>query len=109
MRSTKTSVVTGGGIVYDSDPYDEWMETMNKLAANIHCITSAEERFGGLDEDSTRGSGEDNVRGLDGDSVHGLNEDSVRELDLVAGLQESLLVHDPAPQAQNGGEVRVEG
>lgn len=23
------------------------METMNKLAANIHCIVSAEERFGG--------------------------------------------------------------
>jgi anthranilate synthase component I len=36
---------SGGGIVFDSDPYDEWMETMNKLAANIHCIISAEERF----------------------------------------------------------------
>jgi anthranilate synthase component 1 len=35
----------GGGIVFDSDPYDEWMETMNKLAANIHCIIGAEERF----------------------------------------------------------------
>ena len=22
-----------GGIVYDSDPYDEWMETINKLGA----------------------------------------------------------------------------
>ena len=88
------SVVTGGGIVFDSDPYDEWMETMNKLAANIHCIASAEERFGGLDEDSVR---EVNVRGLDEDSVC---EDSVRELDLAAGLQESLLVHDPAPQGQ---------
>jgi anthranilate synthase component 1 len=21
----------GGGIVFDSDPYDEWMETINKL------------------------------------------------------------------------------
>ncbi|KAI9805453.1 MAG: anthranilate synthase component 1 [Sarcosagium campestre] len=35
----------GGGIVYDSDPYDEWVETMNKLGANIQCISSAEERY----------------------------------------------------------------
>lgn len=33
----------GGGIVFDSDEYDEWMETMNKLGANMHCITSAEQ------------------------------------------------------------------
>jgi anthranilate synthase component 1 len=45
---------TGGGIVFDSDPYDEWMETMNKLAANIHCIVSAEERFGGPEEDNSK-------------------------------------------------------
>ncbi len=32
----------GGGIVFDSDPYDEWMETMNKLKANMTCISSAE-------------------------------------------------------------------
>jgi hypothetical protein len=32
----------GGGIVFDSDPYDEWMETMNKLGANIQCINTAE-------------------------------------------------------------------
>ncbi|CCX12621.1 Similar to Anthranilate synthase component 1; acc. no. P00899 [Pyronema omphalodes CBS 100304] len=44
----------GGGIVFDSDPYDEWMETMNKLAANIHCIVSAEERFGGPGEDNSK-------------------------------------------------------
>lgn len=34
----------GGGIVYDSDPYDEWVETMNKLGANMTCITEAEQR-----------------------------------------------------------------
>lgn len=61
----------GGGIVFDSDPYDEWMETMNKLAANIHCITSAEERFG---------------------------EDSTCVSDLAAGLQDSPLAHGPPPQ-----------
>ncbi|KAF2141398.1 uncharacterized protein K452DRAFT_288103 [Aplosporella prunicola CBS 121167] len=38
----------GGGIVFDSDPYDEWMETMNKLGANMQCITSAEQKH--LDE-----------------------------------------------------------
>lgn len=36
---------TGGGIVFDSDEYDEWMETMNKLAANIQCITTAEKLY----------------------------------------------------------------
>ncbi|RPB23030.1 putative anthranilate synthase component I [Terfezia boudieri ATCC MYA-4762] len=34
----------GGGIVYDSDPYDEWMETMNKLRANMTCLIEAEQR-----------------------------------------------------------------
>jgi anthranilate/para-aminobenzoate synthase component I len=28
----------GGGIVFDSDPYDEYIETINKLGANIACI-----------------------------------------------------------------------
>ena len=35
----------GGGIVFDSDPYDEWIETMNKLGANIRTIESAEMRY----------------------------------------------------------------
>lgn len=34
----------GGGIVFDSDPYEEWEETMNKLKANMQCITSAEQK-----------------------------------------------------------------
>lgn len=41
--SVLTSV--GGGIVFDSDPYDEWMETMNKLGANMQCISSAEKLY----------------------------------------------------------------
>lgn len=36
--------------MHDSDPYDEWMETMNKLGANMHCITSAEEKYSSLEE-----------------------------------------------------------
>ena len=35
----------GGGIVWDSVPEEEWHETMNKLAANMRCIGSAEERY----------------------------------------------------------------
>ncbi|KAF2866177.1 anthranilate synthase-like protein component I [Massariosphaeria phaeospora] len=34
----------GGGIVFDSDPHDEWVETINKLGANMQCITTAEEK-----------------------------------------------------------------
>jgi anthranilate synthase component I len=32
----------GGGIVFDSDPYDEWVETINKLGANTRTIERAE-------------------------------------------------------------------
>ena len=37
--------VPGGGIVFDSDPYDEWVETMNKLGANISTIKTAEKHY----------------------------------------------------------------
>lgn len=32
----------GGGIVFDSDPTEEWEETLSKLGANIKCVTDAE-------------------------------------------------------------------
>ncbi|KAI9661372.1 MAG: hypothetical protein M1831_003105 [Alyxoria varia] len=35
----------GGGIVFDSVEYDEWEETMNKLGANMKCISEAERRY----------------------------------------------------------------
>ena len=35
----------GGGIVYDSDEHDEWIETMNKLGANMRCIEVAEKEY----------------------------------------------------------------
>ncbi|KAL8993572.1 MAG: hypothetical protein Q9169_006240 [Polycauliona sp. 2 TL-2023] len=35
----------GGGIVFDSQEEDEWVETMNKLGSNISCVESAEEMF----------------------------------------------------------------
>ena len=41
----------GGGIVFDSDPYEEWVETMNKLGANMQCIAGAEEMYAGKEEE----------------------------------------------------------
>lgn len=38
----------GGGIVFDSVEEEEWIETLNKLGANIACIRDAEERYSGL-------------------------------------------------------------
>ncbi|KAG0674392.1 anthranilate synthase component 1 [Pichia californica] len=35
----------GGGIVYDSDPYDEYIETMNKMKANNNTIVEAEKMY----------------------------------------------------------------
>lgn len=35
----------GGGIVYDSDPYDEYIETMNKMKANNNTIVEAEKLY----------------------------------------------------------------
>lgn len=34
----------GGGIVFDSDPYEEYIETINKLKANTTCIETAEQK-----------------------------------------------------------------
>ncbi len=38
----------GGGIVFDSVEEEEWIETLNKLGANMACIRDAEERYSGL-------------------------------------------------------------
>ncbi|KAK6583291.1 hypothetical protein PZA11_004367 [Diplocarpon coronariae] len=35
----------GGGIVFDSDPYDEYIETINKLKANSTTLEEAEQRY----------------------------------------------------------------
>lgn len=42
----------GGGIVFDSDPYDEYMETINKLGANIACIRGAEAKYLSMETDA---------------------------------------------------------
>lgn len=33
----------GGGIVFDSDPYEEYIETVNKMKANEQCLRDAEQ------------------------------------------------------------------
>lgn len=35
----------GGGIVYDSDPHDEYVETVNKMMANTNTLLQAEEAW----------------------------------------------------------------
>lgn len=32
----------GGGIVFDSEEEEEWVETLNKLGANVKCLDQAE-------------------------------------------------------------------
>lgn len=68
----------GGGIVFDSDPYDEYMETINKLRANTTCIETAEQKhWDEQQEELDEGhGGSDNVGVLNGETVH---------IDLAAG------------------------
>ncbi|KAL2022223.1 hypothetical protein VTK56DRAFT_5833 [Thermocarpiscus australiensis] len=62
----------GGGIVFDSEKTEEWMETMNKLAANLRCIELAEKNYGG---------------GLGSKSVQEIIEDERRKGDEYYRLQ----------------------
>jgi len=54
----------GGGIVFDSDPYDEWVETMNKLGANMQCISSAEEIYTRQQANGNTAKSASNLEGL---------------------------------------------
>ncbi|KAL9614359.1 MAG: hypothetical protein Q9167_001162 [Letrouitia subvulpina] len=47
----------GGGIVFDSNPYDEWIETINKLNSNIQCIDRAEEMYADIDQEDEQANG----------------------------------------------------
>ena len=54
VKDSTAYLQAGGGIVFDSDPYDEWIETMNKLNSNIQCVDRAEEMYGGgIDDEET--------------------------------------------------------
>jgi anthranilate synthase component 1 len=71
----------GGGIVFDSDPYDEWVETMNKLGANMQCIRSAEEMYLSLQEDA----GEKSQKKAEVNGAPDVPEASRSHIDLAAG------------------------
>jgi anthranilate synthase component I len=47
----------GGGIVFDSDEEEEWIETMNKLGANIRTIEQAEKYYLALQQASAQPNG----------------------------------------------------
>ncbi|EEP80566.1 anthranilate synthase component I [Uncinocarpus reesii 1704] len=51
LKDNVAYLQAGGGIVFDSDPYDEYVETLNKLGANIQCIKGAEERYLELEQE----------------------------------------------------------
>jgi len=69
----------GGGIVFDSDPYDEWVETMNKLGANMQCITSAEKSY--LDDEAYAAAQIVEAK----DPISGKLSDATAHIDLAAG------------------------
>lgn len=75
----------GGGIVFDSDPTDEYIETINKLKANTTCIESAEQKH--YDEQQ---EDEENASALSAkEEAVGVSVDSGRKtdahIDLAAG------------------------
>lgn len=44
-KGGKVYLQAGGGIVFDSDPYEEFMETVNKMNSNVRTLKNAEEFF----------------------------------------------------------------
>ncbi|EZF68895.1 hypothetical protein H105_08560 [Trichophyton soudanense CBS 452.61] len=52
LKDNVAYLQAGGGIVFDSDPYDEYVETLNKLGANVQCIKGAEELYLALEKES---------------------------------------------------------
>lgn len=51
----------GGGIVFDSDPGDEFIETINKLKANMTTLKTAEEKYSRLQAKEKRSGSVDSV------------------------------------------------
>jgi len=45
LWNSLTGYILGGGIVFDSDPYDEYIETINKLRASMTTLKKAEQRY----------------------------------------------------------------
>jgi len=87
----------GGGIVFDSDPFDEWEETMNKLRANMMGIKTAEEKLRAEEEDVARGGAGE--------------EEGVKERRRERGeeLVMELIVGDDADDVERGVDEKGEG
>ena len=75
----------GGGIVFDSDPFEEWVETLNKLAANMDCIVGAEEMYAGLDERGRTAQGELTAKTSRGDADGSDDYSNNGHIELAAG------------------------
>ena len=89
----------GGGIVWDSVPEEEWLETMNKLQANISCIATAEERYAGLEGDHRpRMNGVVKSREKQPSICHGIGEEA----------QRSDSVHKQERCAGEDGKIHVD-
>jgi hypothetical protein len=56
-------LISGGGIVYDSDPHEEYIETLNKLKSNITTIQKAEELYARMQADGGKNFNEFVVNG----------------------------------------------
>jgi hypothetical protein len=69
---------TGGGIVFDSDPYDEYVETINKLGANMTTLKTAEEKYSRM-QSKEKANGSSSRDGLTPKLVKGAH------IDLAAG------------------------
>jgi anthranilate synthase component 1 len=52
LKDGSAYLQAGGGIVFDSDPYEEYVETLNKLGANIQCIQKAEAKYLELEKEA---------------------------------------------------------
>jgi anthranilate synthase component I len=75
----------GGGIVFDSDEEDEWQETVNKLGANVQCISSAEEKYLAMEgNEGVNGALDANGAEKEATAMNGSVEGK-SQVDLVAG------------------------
>ncbi|KAI9697183.1 MAG: hypothetical protein M1836_004747 [Candelina mexicana] len=76
----------GGGIVFDSDPGEEFEETVNKLGANIKCIESAEEKYLAMESNGqTRNSGSNGTTMMEETQNEVTNGVKGAHIDLAAG------------------------
>jgi len=77
----------GGGIVFDSNPEEEYIETMNKLKANMTCIETAEVKHWEEQNEEDDEEMGDVVAGdrLEEDMNNGEEKDGKVHIDMAAG------------------------